>query len=383
MGIFDKLSGKKKARAQKIEKAPEKKQLEGPVLVGTNVLEPGPWREWTPKPPAVYKLRNLMFWSLRILGGEDMVIDRVGRHIYVCSDVLKPICRLDFDGNPDGLLRLPWPVVLRISHDGKLLVSSGSWLYRVDPEGQVISAVKNPGGFDVFPDGTIVGVSSYENLNGVCETILRFVRGEKVHEVDVSKIMIRGHMLRCSPDGFLYVVGAPPHTNWVANTVFKFDPAGNLVNSCSIFRQIGAIRLTRDGGIYVLELDGDRLVRLSREMKIVYDSQRDLRPEALMFRVRKDGLLLLWNAHAIDTDDAGNCFVLAHNELMRFKRFWAEPSGQEARVYGDDKGKLLKAKRDVEELIKVQKNDTLKCKNCGFVNKEGSNFCENCGSRLS
>ncbi|MCK4247706.1 MAG: zinc ribbon domain-containing protein [Methanomicrobia archaeon] len=31
---------------------------------------------------------------------------------------------------------------------------------------------------------------------------------------------------------------------------------------------------------------------------------------------------------------------------------------------------------------KSQKNDTLKCKNCGFVNKEGSNFCENCGSKL-
>jgi len=386
MGIFNKLSGKKKARAQKIEKAPEKKQLEGPALVGTNVLEPGPWKKWTPKPPVVYKLRNLVFWSLRIPGGEDMVIDWVGRHIYVCSDVLS-ICRLDFDGNPDGLLRLPCaplnPPVLRISHDGKLLVSSGSWLYRVDPEGQVISAVEHLGRFDVLPDGTIVSVSGYGEVLGWWKTFLRFVRGEKVHEVDVSAVMAHGHMLRCSSDGFLYVVGAPPHTVCVANTVFKFDPAGNLVNSCSIFRQIGATCPTRDGGIDVLELDGDRLVRLSREMKIVYDSRLDLRPEAFLFRARKDRVLLLWKAHAIDTDDAGNCFVLAHDELMRFKRFWAEPSGREARVYSDDKGKLLKAKRDVEGLIKVQKNDTLKCKNCRFVNKEGSNFCENCGSRLS
>lgn len=288
------------------------------------MLEPGPWKEWTPKPPVVYKLRNIVFWSMRILGGEDMVIDRVGRHIYVCSDVLS-ICRLDFDGNPDGLLRLPCgplrPPVLRISHDGKLLVSSGSWLYRVDPEGRVISAVKSPdGAFDVSPDGTIVAVS--RELDDGWKDFLRFVRGEKVHEVDVSAVMAHGHMLRCSSDGFLYVVGAPPHTDWVANTVFKFDPAGNLVNSCSIFMQIGATCPTRDGGIDVLELDGDRLVRLSREMKVVYDSRLDSRPEALLFQVRKEGLLLLWKAHAIDTDDAGNCFVLAHDELMRFKRFW-------------------------------------------------------------
>jgi len=334
MGIFDKFR-KKKAGAQEIEQTPEKKQLEGPALVGTNVLDLGPWEEWKPEPPEEYSLGNLVVWSLSTLcigGGEPMVIDRVGRYIYLYSIVFHSLYRLDFEGNPKGLLRLapseplcPSGLVgsLAISHDGKLLVSSGSWLYRVDPEGQVISAVEYPGGFDVLPDGTIVGVSGYVELNGVCETILRFVHGKKVHEVDVSKIMIRGHMLRCSPDGFLYVVGAPPSTTFVGNTVFKFDPAGHLVNSCSIFKLIGAICPTHDGGIDVLEMDGGRLVRLSREMKVVYDSQRDSRPEAvLLFRMKRSGFTLLHGVRAVDMDDAGNCYVSAYEVLTRFRRFW-------------------------------------------------------------
>jgi len=42
MGIFDKFR-KKTPRAQKIEQTPEKKPLEASALVGTNVLDQGPW----------------------------------------------------------------------------------------------------------------------------------------------------------------------------------------------------------------------------------------------------------------------------------------------------------------------------------------------------
>lgn len=326
MGIFDKFR-KKKAGAQEIEQTPEKKQLEGPALVGTNVLDIGPWEEWKPKPPEEYSLGNLVIWSLStplVAGREFMVIDRIGQYIYLYSSVFHSLYRLDFEGNPKGRLSLGLVGSLAISHDGKLLVSSGSgsWVYKVDTEGQVISAVEDPGEFDVLPDGTIVGVSGYEELNGVCETILRFVHGKKVHEVDVSTIMIRGHMLRCSPDGFLYVVGAPPSTTFVGNTVFKFDPAGHLVNSCSIFKLIGAICPTHDGGIDVLEMDGGRLVRLSRKMKVVYDSQRDSRPETLLFRMKRTGFTLLHGVYAMDMDNAGNCYVSAYDVLTRFRRFW-------------------------------------------------------------
>ena len=319
MSFWNRIFGRKGGRRE-----PEKKRLEGSALVGTNVLDLGPWEGWKPKPPEENRLGNLVIWSLStpfIVGGEPMVIDRVGRYIYLYSSVLRSLYRLDFEGNPKGRLRLPDLVGrLAMSHDGKLLVSSGSWLYRVDPEGQVISAVENPGGFDVLPDGTIVGVSSYEKVSGWCKTILGFVREGKVHEVDVSAIMIRGHNLRCSPDGFLYVVGAPPSTTFVGNTVFKLDPAGNLVNSCSIFKHIGAICPTHDGGVDVLEIDGSRLVRLSREMKVVYDSQRDSRPEArLLFHPR-----VLYSVQAMDVDDAGNCYVLSYGALRRFRRFWEE-----------------------------------------------------------
>lgn len=325
MGIFDKFR-KKKAGVQEIEQTPEKKQLEGSALVGTNLLDIGPWEGWKPKPPEENSLGNLVIWSLStpcIGGGDPMVIDRVGRYIYLYSSVLHSLYRLDFEGNPKGHLRLGLVGSLAISHDGKLLVSSGSWVYKVDIEGQVISAVEYPGGFDVLPDGTIVGVSSYEKVSGWCKSILGFVREGKVHEVDVSKIMIRGHMLRCSPDGFLYVVGAPPSTTFVGNTVFKFDPAGHLVNSCSIFKLIGAICPTHDGGVDVLEMDGSRLVRLSHEMKVVYDSQCDSRLEAvLLFRTKMRGFTLLQGVNAMDMDDAGNCYVSAYGVLRRFRRFW-------------------------------------------------------------
>ena len=58
-----------------------------------------------------------------------------------------------------------------------------------------------------------------------------------------------------------------------------------------------------------------------------------------------------------------------------------------ARELGLSKGKdpydVWDKEESKEKLERNQKNDTLKCKNCRFVNKEGSNFCENCGSRLS
>lgn len=329
MGIFDKFR-KKKAGAQEIEQTPEKKQLEGSALVGTNVLDLGPWEGWKPKPPEENRLGNLVVWSLStlcIVGREPMVIDKVGRYIYLITGALNSLYRLDFEGNPKGSLRLGngAPSGLAISHDSKVLVVLwGSWLYRVDTEDQVISAVQS-GWFDsidVLPDDTIVGIRGYREV-GIEKTILGFVQGEKVHEVDVSAIMAYGHYVRSSPDGFLYVVGGPAHTTFFGNTVFKFDPAGHPINSCSIFKNIGAICSTHDGGIDMLEIDGSRLVRLSREMKVVYDSQRDSQPEAvLLFRMKRCGFTLLNGVGAMDMDDAGNCYVSAYGVLRRFRRFW-------------------------------------------------------------
>jgi hypothetical protein len=256
---------------------PEKKRLEGSALVGTNVLDLERPR-W--EPPEEKRLGNLVVWFLKtplFVGRDPMVIDRVGRYIY-CARY-----RFDFEGNPKG--RLHWGSDIAVSHDGKVFVLCGSWVYQVDTEGQVISAVQL-GWFDsidVLPDGTIAGVRGVHTSGG--KSVLGLMQEEKIHEVDVSKIMVYGHDIRSSPDGFLYVVGGPAFTTFVGNTVFKLDPAGHLVNSCSIFKNIGAICPTHGGGIDVVEMDGSRLVRLSREMKVVYDSQRDSRPEAgLLFR---------------------------------------------------------------------------------------------------
>jgi hypothetical protein len=320
MGIFDRFR-KKKARAQKTEPTPEKKQLEAYALVGKNVLDQGPW-EWKPDLPEENRLGNLVLWSLRTpFSGEPMVIDRVNKYIY-CG---RSHYRFDLEGNPKGLLRLgEGELRLAISHDGQVLVSRGSWMYKVDTEGQVISAVQSGwfNSIDVLPEDTIVGVRHYRE-RGIEKTILGFVQGEKVHEVDVSAIMVYGRSVRSSADGLLYVVGGPAYTTFVGNTVFKFDPTGHLVNSSSIFKNIGAICPTHDGGIDVLEIDGSRLVRLSREMKVVYDSQRDSRPEAvLLFQTKRRGFTLLYGAKAMDVDDAGNCYVSAYSGLKRFRRFW-------------------------------------------------------------
>jgi hypothetical protein len=285
------------------------------------VLDKGPWK-WKPDPPEENRLGNLVLWSLNTpFGGGPMVIDRVGRYIYCGLSHY----RFDLEGNPKGLLRLGEGVLrLAISHDGKVLVSRGSWMYKVDTEGHVISAVQSGwfNSIDVLPDDTIVGVRNYRE-RGIEKTILGFVQGEKVHEVDVSEIMIFSRYVRSS-GGLLYVVGGPAYTTFVGNTVFKLDPSGHPVNSCSIFRNIGAICPTHDGGIDVLEIDGSRLVRLSREMKVVYDSQRDSRPEAvLFFRTKRRGLTLLYGVKAMDVDDTGNCYVSAYVGLKRFRRFWS------------------------------------------------------------
>jgi len=254
-------------------------------------------------------------------GGEPMVIDRVGKYIY-CG---RSHYRFDLDGNPKGLLRLgEVELRLAISHDGQVLVSRSSWIYKVDTEGQVISAVQSGwfNSIDVLPEDTIVGVRYYRERE-IEKTILGFVQGEKVHEVDVSATMVYGRSVRSSADGLLYVVGGPAYTTFVGNTIFKFDPTGHPVNSCSIFKNIGAICPTHDGGIDVLEIDGSRLVRLSGEMEVVYDSQRDSRPEAvLLFQTTRRGFTLLYGAKAMDVDDAGNCYVSAYNGLKRFRRFW-------------------------------------------------------------
>jgi hypothetical protein len=313
---------------------PEKKRLEGSALVGTNVLDLERPRI---EPPEEKKVGNLAVWFLKIpllsYGREPMVIDKVGRYIYAGHSPY----RFDFEGNPKGRLRLPRPWGgLAVSHDGKVLLSTGSWLYRVDVEGQVISAVQSGwfNSIDVLPDGTIAGVRHYRTPYGEDKSVLGFVQEEKIREVDVSKIMVWGDLVRSSPDGFLYVVGGPAFTTFVGNTVFKLDPAGHLVNSCAIFKNIGAICPTHDGGIDVVEMDGSRLVRLSREMKVVYDSQRDSRPEAgLLFRPPLPDYVqakeVLEYVQAMDMDDAGNCYVMAHGVLTRFRQFWAEPLGRE------------------------------------------------------